>query len=279
MKAVNPAMGTVVPETSKERYRMIMQSLKKPARSPKIHLQKRLDELPEGQALDVSAMNPNGTGIRKVNMPPKAGKYGTANVAIVSSDFDRYLMAIRMLADGERTYTEDLIYMAGLLGVSYTPLGSETPLSTGPSSFTPVGLIPKSVVAPKRSPAKTNIEDRIRNLAPGKVLDVSAIKENGTNAHTIDQPPGLSKKIGTDTLDIVSNNFDHYLMAIRMIPNGEQRYAGELQVMAEHFGVPYTKVPDYGDTGDQAFDQEEAILAEQANEAEEIAQMGELDYE
>lgn len=286
MKALNPEINEIIPQTSKERYQTIVKSLRKPARSPKLDLSGKLSKLAEGMVLDVSGLKPDGTGVKTIKMPSRPGKYGTASLAIVSSDFDHYLLAIQMLPDGERIYSDDLVYMANLFGVPYTPFGREAQVEQAPKVIEPFRPLLASLA---RSP-KVDLEDKIFKLAPGKVLDVSGLKENGSGIRITD-PPVRGKKTGTTTLPIVSGDFDHYLLAITMIPNGEQKYVAELIAIANHFGVPY--IPkgevEYDQTGEQieyvqqvddpSYDQEEEAFQEQAVNAEEIAHMSNLNYE
>jgi hypothetical protein len=97
----------------------------------------------------------------------------------------------------------------------------------------------KPTTGVKSSTRRTSIYDKILSLEPGKILDVSGLKENGTGARVDKAPGARSKKQGVPGLPIVSADFDHYLLAVRMIPDGEQRYATELQQMSDIFGVSY----------------------------------------
>lgn len=80
-----------------------------------------------------------------------------------------------------------------------------------------------------------SLYDKIQALAPGKVLDVSRLDATGAGARASDPPTQRSKKYGSPNLPIVSFDLDHYLLAIRMLPGGEQQYAADVQYVRELF--------------------------------------------
>lgn len=76
--------------------------------------------------------------------------------------------------------------------------------------------------------------DKIAKLAPNKVLDVSRLKPDGTGTRSID-PPVTARKLGSPNLPIVSSDFEHYLMAINMLPGGQERYAADVEYVRQLF--------------------------------------------
>lgn len=93
------------------------------------------------------------------------------------------------------------------------------------------------VIATKKNTIKT-LDARIAALPPGKVLDVSKLLANGTGA-VAHKLAAKSTKHGYPDLPIVSSDYDHYLLAIRMMEGGEDAYQTELSYMREIFGIPH----------------------------------------
>ena len=64
---------------------------------------------------------------------------------------------------------------------------------------------------------RTSLSSKIKNLAAGKVIDVSKMNEDGTGAKTANQPKPSSKKIGVEGLPLVSSNPETYARAISIL--------------------------------------------------------------
>ncbi len=64
---------------------------------------------------------------------------------------------------------------------------------------------------------RTSLSSKIKNLATGKVIDVSKMNEDGTGAKTANQPKPSSKKIGVEGLPLVSSNPETYARAISIL--------------------------------------------------------------
>jgi hypothetical protein len=111
-----------------------------------VSLQERLDALPPGKFLDVSALTPHGTGARTIFAPPpRSAKKGTPSLPIVSSDFEHYVLAIRMLDGGETTYQNEILYMKDVFkydrdipGIQPTIQPSRAALKAPPRLVSPV---------------------------------------------------------------------------------------------------------------------------------------------
>lgn len=104
----------------------------------------------------------------------------------------------------------------------------------------PEATTAKSSGAGRRTPSKTKptsgaakgakaggLAQRIQQLAPGKVLDVSNMNESGTGIKTINQPGQGSKKFGVQGLPIVSSdatNFERALTELSLTPDQQQAY-------------------------------------------------------
>lgn len=83
----------------------------------------------------------------------------------------------------------------------------------------------------------TSLAMRVAVLPSDKVIDVSNINPNGTGAVAIKKPTRKSKKIGSSNLAIVSDNFDRYMIAIDLLPNGRTVYKRDIEHVAKEFGV------------------------------------------
>jgi hypothetical protein len=71
----------------------------------------KLNNLAADKVLDVSGLKPDGTGTKSIPPPVRRGKYGSPRIPMVSSTFDNYVMAIRMLPGGEDQFVEDIEYV------------------------------------------------------------------------------------------------------------------------------------------------------------------------
>lgn len=85
----------------------------------------------------------------------------------------------------------------------------------------------------KKKPGKA-LQERIDELEAGKVLDVSTMKPDGTGARA--QKLTQSKtKFGHESLPIISNNYETYLLAVNMLPGGERAHSEALSYMQKIF--------------------------------------------
>ena len=91
----------------------------------------------------------------------------------------------------------------------------------------------KSSTSRARKPV--NLYDIISKLPSDKVLDVSNIDIDGHGYTRINRPK-RGKKHGTPNIPIVSSDFYHYLLAIKLLPGGEQKYSADLAYMRALFG-------------------------------------------
>lgn len=71
--------------------------------------------------------------------------------------------------------------------------------------------------SPGRRGVRRPLNERLGALPEGKVLDVSAMKADGTGVKMIGQPKPSSKKIGVEGLRIVSSNPDNFYAAVHML--------------------------------------------------------------
>ena len=79
-----------------------------------------------------------------------------------------------------------------------------------------------------------SLVDIIAALPAGKVLDVSELTADGTGTKKIN-PPTRSKKYGSPNLPIVSADLQHYIMAINMLPGGQEQYAADVDYVRRLF--------------------------------------------
>ena len=72
---------------------------------------------------------------------------------------------------------------------------------------------------------KVSIQERLDALAPGKVLDLSNMKDDGTNIKTMDAPGPKSKKLQpVANLRMVSSVADRWVRAIQLLGPGYEQY-------------------------------------------------------
>ena len=119
------------------------------------------------------------------------------------------------------------------------------PLTTGQAFYTHAATTARNPVGATTTARKPGgqgrgvvpLVDKINALAAGKVLDVSEITDKGTGVKTINRPQ-RGKKVGGPTLPIVSDNWEHYAMAINMIPGGQTQFADEIYDVYQLFIQP-----------------------------------------
>jgi hypothetical protein len=134
-------------------------------------LETRINELPEGKVLDVSNMQPNGTGA--ITIAPKRNRFGSPTLPIVSADYDHYALAISMLPGGADAYSEDLKYMREVFGISENELDD---FEEEPQAVRPAPIIPKvsdTVSKTIKKPVSPKVSDKVPTKKPAspKVSD------------------------------------------------------------------------------------------------------------
>jgi hypothetical protein len=85
---------------------------------------------------------------------------------------------------------------------------------------------------------------RLRNLPPNKVIDVSALQEDGTKALTVDTPTQRSRKFWSPNVPIITNDLPHYILAVSMLPGGSDAYAEHIEYVRQRITNP-AYVPPY----------------------------------
>lgn len=85
--------------------------------------------------------------------------------------------------------------------------------------------------------------ERLQGLQPGKVLDVSNMKETGANIKTIPTPSDKSSKVGVEGLSIVSSNYENYARAIAMLPPEYSKYSSSYPQKGSQSFVPAPVAP------------------------------------
>jgi len=83
--------------------------------------------------------------------------------------------------------------------------------------------------------------DKINNLPQGKVLDVSTLEPDGKGTKAIN-PPVRSKKYGSPNIPMVSSDLEHYILAINMLPGGQERYAADIEYVRKLFEQVKTEI-------------------------------------
>jgi hypothetical protein len=94
-----------------------------------------------------------------------------------------------------------------------------------------------AVTSPGRAGAGESLAEKIKKLAPGKVIDVSNMDINtGKGARTINAPKtAKSGKFETGRVPIISNNVEKYIRGIQLAygADGEAAYAQDIQVVRQ----------------------------------------------
>jgi len=95
-----------------------------------VSLLDKINTLPPGKFLDVSHLEPNGTGARTADPPTqRSRKYGIPGIPIISADLDHYLLAINMLPGGEVHYASEVAQIRDLFSrLTATRIGGTTGL-------------------------------------------------------------------------------------------------------------------------------------------------------
>jgi len=78
-----------------------------------------------------------------------------------------------------------------------------------------------------------SLEQKIRALAPGKVIDVSNMNPNGTKTTIIYPRTGAH---GSPNIPIVSNNFGQYVLAMSLLPGGIEQHINDIEYVRQVFG-------------------------------------------
>ena len=96
-------------------------------------LDTKLAKLDANKVLDVSKLNPDGTGARGIELKPNARKYGSPDLPIVSADLEHYLLAIDMMAGGRQHYASAVQYVQQLFAGAGAPAAPATPAYAAPA--------------------------------------------------------------------------------------------------------------------------------------------------
>ena len=142
--AVNPEAAKRVRTKEQARAMGVAQAI---TSKRTVSLQTRIDNLQPGKVLDVSKLQPNGTGARSVNAGI-ARRYGSPLLPIVSADLDHYIMAVNMLPGGAQRYEQAVEDVRQQLGV---PAGGMIPIPGQVTAAIPIPQLPpkiKSTAAP-----------------------------------------------------------------------------------------------------------------------------------
>lgn len=82
-----------------------------------------------------------------------------------------------------------------------------------------------------------SLQSKLDKLPQDKFLDVSKLKEDGTGVTISGIPTERSKMVWAPTLAIKSSDLDHYLMAIRRLDGGEEKYINEINYVKAKLGI------------------------------------------
>ena len=107
--AVNPQAALSVRTAAQAKAMGLEAPMRKTARGKSFD--DRIASLAAGKVLDVSKLQPNGTGARAIDAGKTGRKYGVPTLPIVSADLEHYLMAVRLLSGGEAKYSDEIAQM------------------------------------------------------------------------------------------------------------------------------------------------------------------------
>jgi len=152
MVAINPEILTRVKTDKQAKAMGLTTGLPKKTRGRAIEsLFDKIARLPPGKFLDVSKLEPSGTGTHPTDAPTKRSrKYGVPGLPIISSNLDRYLLAIRMLPGGEAQYANEVAQIRELFARLQTG-----PIITIPGG--PTNTVPLITTAPRMPGTTINI--------------------------------------------------------------------------------------------------------------------------
>lgn len=161
------------------------------------------NKLTPDKVLDVSAMTENGKGIKTITAPRtnKSRKYLVEGLRIVSNNLEGYVRAINALGPEYYGYIERFRRIFDDAEQEYT----------------------------------NRVLYMLNELTPGKVLDVSAMTEDGKGIKTIIAPrTNKSRKYCVDGLSIVSTNLQGYERAIRALGPQYYEYIERFRIIFEN---------------------------------------------
>lgn len=97
----------------------------------------------------------------------------------------------------------------------------------------------------RRNVRHVNLKQRLDSLAPGSVLDVSNMKDDGTNIKTIPEPGAGSKKHGVDGVKVVSSSAENFAKAMKLLGAEYEQYVAKYSQVA---ATQATTVPSVSTT-------------------------------
>ena len=197
MVAINPEILTRVKTDKQAKAMGLTTGLPKKTRGRAIEsLFDKIARLPPGKFLDVSKLEPSGTGTHPTDAPTKRSrKYGVPGLPIISSNLDRYLLAIRMLPGGEAQYANEVAQIRELFARLQTG-----PIITIPGG--PTNTVPLITTAPRMPGTTINIPTFPR--IPGTVTVPVVQQTPGTTINI----PTFPRIPGTVTVPVVQQTPD-----------------------------------------------------------------------
>ena len=182
------------------------------------------------KAVDVSKIEPSGTGARIINAPTYLSNKRAVNglPEIVSDNFAGYQTALNILGPEYAGYADQFASQYGT--------GAQV---SGAVPRSPASL--QGAIDPQA--AYLRLHSAIRNAADqGKVLDVSKIKENGTGARIGARPSGSgTTRRSVQGMPVVSNNYEAYRRAMSILGQEYLPYAD--QFLAAYGPNEITRAP------------------------------------
>lgn len=187
----------------------------------------KLNQLPFGKYMDVSNLN----NIKYLNVNKK--KFVATNIRIQSNNYDNFNYVINILPNGVIKYAEDLqkaqIYFNINKNVDYKNI---TIISTPD-----IGVPNKPIKKYEKQPREKPYINKLNTITANKVVDVSNIDKKGNKTIVIDKKDVPDTYYNATDLSIVSNNYESFLTAIELLPNGPVKYSGDIVLAKLFFGI------------------------------------------
>ena len=159
--------------------------------------------------------------VRNYNIPMSQG----GKAEIFNKEIDDYVMYRKTHSSqkGESTGPTVFIQQLGYY-VDNLPNALQNKITTNRKVNVSVGKVMNSTKPSGNKGSRVPLQQRLKNLATGRVLDVSGMKDGGAGIKTMEQPGPGSRKFGVPGLNIVSGSLENYIAAIHILGPEYEKY-------------------------------------------------------
>jgi hypothetical protein len=186
----------------------------------------KLSKMPFGYYMDVSDIN------KLKYLKGTKNKFVAPNIRIISTNYDNFNYVINQIPQGTTKYAEDLQKAQ----VYFSTKQIET---TKPAVKANIeeGVPIKTVKQSAKYKREQTFLQKLNALGQNKYLDVSHMDNKGQSTVVVDKTNIMSHYYIATDVNITSSNYDHFIQAIEMIPNGDIKYAGDVVLAKIFFNV------------------------------------------